>query len=148
MSATDVPVAYPATSAPLLASAHLHEAICKPVNDAFIKCRYANDDPSACAELALSVFRCADDLYRRLGDSVCAEGYRRFWRCLDVNNQDHIYCRDEESDFVRCTKEHFGVGKRLWRGSRPEEGLKPEDERPETSSWRYQQHVFTNKVNP
>ena len=56
------PIIYPATSAPLLASAHLHEALCKGVNDAFMTCRYSNDDPSKCSDLALSVFKCADKL--------------------------------------------------------------------------------------
>lgn len=137
----------PATSAPLLAAAFLLENACKAPNDVFIRCRVDSTDPAACLPAADAVLECTRGFFRRLAASRCQALFTRFWRCLDMNNQDRIYCRGEEDAFLQCARSELGVSKRLWQSYHPARGLKEEGEIPEGGSWRYQWHVWTHKNN-
>lgn len=153
MSRTELPSSvkddntFRATSAPLLVASFLIEQKCKEANDKFMSCRHRHEDPSQCLIHATAVLDCVSHLFTVLRQSSCQRLYERFWRCLDINNQDHIYCRPEEFDFYACTKEHLGVGKRLWKADRPEKGFKEEGERPELGNWRFAWHVWSHKNN-
>lgn len=45
--------------------------------------------------------------FERIKHSPCQKLFERFWKCLDMNNQDFIYCRDEEIAFHLCAKENL-----------------------------------------
>jgi hypothetical protein len=47
------------------------------------------------------------DRFERIKHSPCQKLFERFWQCLDMNNQDVIYCRDEEIAFHLCAKENL-----------------------------------------
>jgi len=64
-----------------------------------------------------------------------------------MNNVNPIYCRREDLAFHECTREHLQLDKLLWKGRRPEDGLKELEERPAMDSWSYQMHVWFNKNN-
>lgn len=141
------PSMVPATSAPLVAAAFLLEDACKTPNSVFIGCRADSADPTACLSAASDVLECTQGFFRRLAASRCQALFSRFWRCLDMNNQDRIYCRAEEDSFLQCARLELGVSKRLWQGFHPDRGLKEEGAIPESGSWRYQWHVWTHKNN-
>jgi hypothetical protein len=101
------PNVIPSTSAPLIASSFILEQDCRGTNDAYILCRNANDDPASCETLAHAVLECTRRSFDRVAASPCRMLFERFWRCLDVNNQDFIYCRSEELSFEACTKQHL-----------------------------------------
>ncbi|PJF18177.1 NADH-ubiquinone oxidoreductase [Paramicrosporidium saccamoebae] len=103
------PNVIPSTSAPLLASSFILEQDCRGTNDAYILCRNANDDPAVCETLAHAVLECTRRSLDRVAASPCRTLFERFWRCLDVNNQDFIYCRPEEFSFEACTKLHLPI---------------------------------------
>lgn len=128
-----------------MAAAFLLENACKDPNDAFIKCRRDNADPAACLAAASAVLECSQSFFRRLAASRCQTLFAHFWRCLDMNNQDRIYCRGEEDAFLQCARSELGLSKRLWQSYHPARGLKVEGEIPEGGSWRYQWHVWTHK---
>ena len=33
----------------------------------------------------------------------CKSEFERYWKCLDMNNQMFMYCREEEEPFTKCT---------------------------------------------
>ena len=58
----EAPEPFPATSAVLLAASFLIEAACKPVNDQFMRCREAADDPGDCVAAGQDVHSCVHNL--------------------------------------------------------------------------------------
>lgn len=110
---------FPATSAVLLAAAFVIEDACKPVNDKFMICKNKTEDPADCVPAGESVQQCVNSVYRshsyalvcpyfcrfeRIKKSPCQPLFERFWKCLDMNNQNFIYCREEEQAFHQCVK--------------------------------------------
>lgn len=108
------------TSAPLLAAAFVIDSNCKHINDLFMKCReqsklntgnsdglYINASP--CLSLGDRVAECVKDLFDKIGSSKCQVAFNRYWRCLDMNNQNFMYCRDEEIEFHACTRENLVI---------------------------------------
>lgn len=104
------------TSAPLLAAAFVIDSNCKHINDLFMKCReqsklktgnldglYFNASP--CLSLGDRVTECVTNLFDKIGSSTCQTAFNRYWRCLDMNNQNLMYCRNEEIEFHTCAKE-------------------------------------------
>jgi NADH dehydrogenase (ubiquinone) 1 alpha subcomplex subunit 8 len=102
-----------ATSAVLSAATHFLFSECRAHFDAFMSCRSTLDPqrnaPPAvrCAELAKTCVECSQESFQRVALSPCRDLFRKFWRCLDNNDQNRIYCRAEERDFYNCTKEHL-----------------------------------------
>lgn len=140
-----------ASSAPLLAASFLFESLCKSINDKFMLCKSQHENnPVPCAEWAQAVLSCTNHTLMELGRRArCKDLFESFWRCLDYNNQDFIYCREEEKNFSKCTEQEMGVGRRLWQGRGPEEGWKePLEKRPEEDSWSFQHHVWWYKNKP
>lgn len=108
------------TSAPLLAAAFVIDSHCKHANDLFMKCReqaklqtgnvdglHINTGP--CLSLGKRVKECVSDVFDKIGSSKCQIAFNRYWRCLDVNNHNFMYCRDEEIEFHACAKEQLVI---------------------------------------
>jgi NADH dehydrogenase (ubiquinone) 1 alpha subcomplex subunit 8 len=136
---------YQATSSPLLASSFALQSACKSFNDQFVACRYKHANPAACQAYAQDVLNCATRFHEHVKESPCNKLFGQFWKCLDMNQQNFIYCRREEFDFHDCVEEYFGWEKRLWKGTCPEEGLKEKYERPELDSWKFRYHAWSYK---
>lgn len=136
-----------ATSAVLHAASHSLFHACRPTFDLYMHCRRTTltPSPSLCAPLAQSVIDCANRHFLWLSGSPCQKAFRQFWRCLDNNDQNVIYCRGEESGFLECVRGEKGEEvRRLWRGSGPEEG-KVEAKGAEEGRWPFQWHVWWHK---
>lgn len=61
-----IPEPFPATSAVLLAASFLIEDACKPVNDQFMRCREASDDPADCVAAGQDVRSCVQNLFKAI----------------------------------------------------------------------------------
>lgn len=101
---------YPATSAPLLAASFLIDAHCGQLNDMYMACRQQQEapfsDPRPCFPSGVMLEVCVDDLFGRIRNS-CQETFERYWRCLDMNNQMFMYCREEEQALQACTRDRL-----------------------------------------
>lgn len=40
--------------------------------------------------------------FKKIGKE-CKSEFESYWKCLDMNNQMFMYCRDEEEPFTQCT---------------------------------------------
>ena len=102
-----------ATSAVLSAATHILFGQCRTQFDSFMGCRSALDPTRSttpaerCTDLAQSCITCSQKVYQKLAESPCRDLFRKFWRCLDNNDQNRIYCREDEREFYACTKEHL-----------------------------------------
>jgi len=45
--------------------------------------------------------------FERVKGSECRPVFERYWRCLEMNNQDFIYCREEDLALHQCTQKHL-----------------------------------------
>lgn len=45
--------------------------------------------------------------FDKIKQGPCQALFERFWRCLDMNNQNYLYCREEEQAFHACAQEHL-----------------------------------------
>lgn len=118
MAATDAKLE--PTSAPLLAAAFVIDSECKYINDLFMKCREQSKvksgnldglyiDAGPCLSFGDRVTECVSNLFDKIGSSECQVAFNRYWRCLDMNNHNFMYCRDEEIEFHACTKEKLVI---------------------------------------
>lgn len=138
---------FPATSTALLAGSFYLEKLCKRVNDRFMSCRKKKADPELCESEAIEVFACTKKLFKQIKSTTeCVESWGKLVRCLDCNNQNFIYCREEEASFDECARKNMALGKDLWVGqSAIDKGVKEPNEWPEAHSWAYKWHVWNNK---
>lgn len=145
-----------ATSAILNASSHSLFHHCHPAFNAYMHCRRSTllPSPEPCQHLARLVISCATTHYEWLAESPCRRAFRQFWRCLDNNDQNVIYCRGEERLFYDCVGDGLGkLGRegdggevrRLWRGSGPGDGFKEDASGAEEGRWPFQWHVWWYK---
>lgn len=139
---------FPVTSAVLHAAAFSIGAACKQVNDQYMQCRHDNPhNPNACHREGQLVEDCVRQVFETIHAGPCARLFDSFWKCLDMNNQDFIYCRGEEAPWNQCVREHYGWKKELWVGLRLEDGFRPEgQEMPAHDTWQYRWHVWKNKA--
>jgi NADH dehydrogenase (ubiquinone) 1 alpha subcomplex subunit 8 len=137
-----------ATSAILHAASHSLFKSCRPHYDLYMSCRQqtAIPSPALCSSLARAVIHCANSHFAALKASTCQPCFRRFWRCLDNNDQNVIYCREEERAFYECVRGVEGREVReLWRGQGPEGGVKERAVGAEEERWRFRNHVWWHK---
>ena len=106
------------TTAPLIAVSFLIDDECRRINDMFMVCKDEIKkgkedpdgifiDPSPCLHYGYKVRDCVDRLFAKIADSECQASFRMFWRCLDVNNMNFIYCRKEEKSFHKCISDNL-----------------------------------------
>lgn len=103
------PEMFKPTSAPLLAASFIIGEQCKQFNDLYMACtkekansQYSDSsDPSDCIPLGYFIKKCIDNTFVSI-KNACQDDFESFWKCLDINNQDFIFCRQEEEKFYRC----------------------------------------------
>ena len=97
-----------ATSAPLLAASFLIGKECLMLNDFYVNCRNeavkAKTNISNCFHIGRQLEQCIDLTFDKIRTS-CQKCFERYWRCLDLNNHNQIFCRDEEHTFDACLQE-------------------------------------------
>jgi hypothetical protein len=103
-----------ATSAVLSAASHLLFASCREHFDSFMRCRSTPDPQRTatpaerCADLAQACIKCSHDAFQLVAQSSpCRDLFRKFWRCLDNNDLNRIYCRAEERVFYECSRDQL-----------------------------------------
>ncbi|KAG4300692.1 hypothetical protein PCANB_003038 [Pneumocystis canis] len=91
------------TSAPLKAASYFIGAYCKPFNEDFMLCKTENKEKgeATCLKEGRRVTRCSIDLLENL-HKYCADTFKKYWKCLDNNNQEFRSCRIQEREFNKC----------------------------------------------
>lgn len=135
-----------ASSAVLMAASHYLFKECSESFNVYMQCREDNkmNDPAVtCQDHAHQSLECARQAFVKLkeSDPETRTLFRRMWRCLDNNDQNVIYCREEEAALDAVLKV-----KTLWRGRGPSDGYKaPEESNIEADRWPFQWHVWRMK---
>ncbi|KAJ1656976.1 ndufa8, NADH-ubiquinone oxidoreductase complex I 19kd subunit [Dispira simplex] len=101
-----------ATSAVLTSASFALGAHCQKYNNDFMACKGENDDPAHCLKEGARVTRCSIDLLTKLREK-CRPELTKHWNCLELNNHDLFYCRQEETPLNQCIFEHFGYKKEI-----------------------------------
>lgn len=140
------------TSVPLTAGAFYLDEQCRQINDVFMRCRNNsnNKDISECLTQLQMVLDCTANVFGSIGKSNCVTKWQSYCQCLDRNNLNYIYCRDEERLLDRCLVDEgvISKGKRLWKTNGPYSSMdpfKPANHRPEDGVWQYMWHVWKHK---
>lgn len=99
-----------ATSSVLYAAAKEIGTTCETINRDFLKCKAADDEPSACLAQGDEAQACALAVLKTAMTS-CEKSFQQYATCLDNQiSQEYMFerCRKEEGAFVECRKEARG----------------------------------------
>lgn len=129
-----------ATSVILTALAFMIESKCSTQNHAFKLCK-SQREPEKCVQLGNNVTKCVDELLKQTR-KTCQSSFQKYYRCLEMNNHDFKFCRDEEDKFNDCARK-MGYEKKLWKENGPHEVKDSLDI--ERRYFQYKYHVYRNK---
>lgn len=93
-----------ATSSVLYACAKQIGATCESVNRAFIECKAADEEPSACLDKGEAVQACALGVLKSAMET-CQNSFQEYANCLDRQiSEEYMFdrCRKEEHSFRDC----------------------------------------------
>lgn len=91
-------------SSALYAAAKEIGAHCAAVNDAFLRCKADDPEPSACLEQNAAVQNCAYNVLKSAMET-CGEAFSQYAQCLDKQiSQEYMFerCRPAESKLIEC----------------------------------------------
>lgn len=93
-----------ATSSVLYAAAKEIGSKCKSQNRAFLECKAADENPSACLQKGEAVQACALSVLKS-AMATCESTFQKYASCLDMQiSQEYLFerCRKEEKAFQDC----------------------------------------------
>lgn len=93
-----------ATSSVLYAASKEIGSTCEPQNRAFLECKAADDEPSACLDKGQAVQECALGILKS-AMATCEDTFTKYASCIDRQiSEEYMFerCRKQETAFVEC----------------------------------------------
>ena len=74
---------------------------CSAPNQAYIRCKQADNNPAACLEQGRATTACTLSVVRRCQEN-CAETFEAYRGCVKTNYEDFNKCRKQQVALDRC----------------------------------------------
>ena len=103
----------PATSSVLTSAAFYIGQACQKYHSEFILCKHEKGrHPEQCLQQGWKVTECAYRLLSKLKEH-CDSEFSKHWQCLDMNNQEYQYCREQETLLDTCIFRNMGLQRKI-----------------------------------
>jgi NADH dehydrogenase (ubiquinone) 1 alpha subcomplex subunit 8 len=112
-SHNELPDVIPVTSAILTSAAFYIGQACQNTHSEFMLCKHERgQNPAHCVEEGWKVTECVYNLLRDF-KKHCDSEFSQHWKCLDFNNQEFRYCRQQETQLNSCVLKNLNLERKI-----------------------------------